>query len=72
MIVRFFIASDTTADCEVTLQIMQGFLSVNRNYDTDAIIFEAAETGMILVIPPKKRGIATRYTKKILYSLMLF
>ena len=77
MPVRFFITSDTTADCTVAARLIEGFqaeyLLADRGYDTDAIILQAMEQDMIPVIPSKKnrkqlrewRDIATRYAKNL-------
>ena len=60
MPVRFFITSDTTADCTVAARLIEGFqaeyLLADRGYDTDAIILQAMEQDMIPVIPSKKIG----------------
>jgi len=44
-------------------------LLADRGYDTNAIIEQASESGMEVVIPPKKNRKETRYYDNCLYKL---
>ena len=73
MPVRFFITSDTTADCTVAARLIEGFqaeyLLADRGYDTDAIILQAMEQDMIPVIPSKKNRKQLREYDEYLYKI---
>ena len=72
MPVRFFITSDTTADCTVAAQLIEGFqaeyLLADRGYDTDAVVEAAIQRGMKVVIPPKKSRKKKREYDRYLYK----
>ncbi len=73
MPVRFFVTSGTVADCTIAAQLIEGFqadyLLADRGYDTDAILIQATDAGMIPVIPPKKNRKQLRDYDKELYKL---
>ena len=52
--VRFFIATDTTVDCAVAAQLIEGFaaqyLLADRGYDTNEIITFAQSSGIEAVL----------------------
>ncbi len=73
MPVRFFVTSGTVADCTVAAQLIEGipaeYLLADRGYDTDEILHQAQDAGMIPVIPPKKNRKQLRDYDKELYKL---
>ena len=73
MPVRILVTEGTRADCAEAESLINGIeaktLLADRGYDTNAIIEQASESGMEVVIPPKKNRKETRYYDKCLYKL---
>lgn len=73
MPVRIIVTQDTTADCKLASQLIEGidadYLIANRGYDTDAILEKAAGQNMDAVIPPKQNRKVQRAYDKHLYRL---
>ena len=70
MPVRAIITQGTTADCTQAQRLIEGFsaeyLLADRGYDSDAIVKQAENQGMKVVIPPRKnRKIQREYDKEI-------
>ena len=70
MPVRVIITQGTTADCKPASKLIEGIdadhLLADRGYDTNAILEQANEQGMISVIPPKKnRKVQRKYDEGI-------
>ena len=73
MPIRVIITEGTTADCTQACYLIKGLdaeqLIADRGYDTNAIIEQAAQQGMEVVIPSKKNRKKTRVYDKDLYKL---
>ena len=73
MPVRFIVTAGTEADCSQAVALIDGFsaeyLLADRGYDTDQVINKAIQTGLKIVIPPKKNRIEQRSYDKYLYRL---
>ena len=73
MPVRFFVTAGTTVDCAVAAKLIENFdaeyLLADCGYDTDAIVDAAEDTGMIVVIPPKKNRKQQRKYDRYIYKL---
>lgn len=58
MPVRVVITKGTTADCTQACRLIEGItaeqLLADRGYDSDAIVHQAIQQGMSVVIPPRK------------------
>ena len=58
MPVRILLTAGTTADCTQAQALIEGLnaqhLLADRGYDSDAIVEQATEQGMQVVIPPRK------------------
>jgi len=71
--VRMLITAGTTADCSQAQHLIEGIdaenLLADRGYDTDAIVKQAEDMGMQVVIPPKKNRKVQRKYDKDLYKL---
>ena len=72
MPLRAFVTQGTTADYTQAIALIDGFeaehLLADRGYDTDAIIEQATQQGMVPVIPPKKNRKKQRGYDKELYK----
>ena len=66
------ITDGTTADCTQACQLIEGLdaghLLADRGYDSDAIVAQAEDQGMIAVIPPRKNRKIQRPYDKDLYK----
>ena len=73
MPVRVLITEGTAADCshasELIKDISAEHLLADKGYDTDAIVAQAQEQGMQVVIPPKRNRKIQRPYDKDLYRL---
>lgn len=73
MPVRVFITEGTTADCTQAGRLIEGFtaeqLLADKGYDSNAIVEQAKQQGMGVVIPPKKNRKTLREYDKELYKL---
>jgi transposase len=73
MPVRILITQGTTADCTQAGHLIEGLnadhLIADQGYDTDAILDQANNRGMIAVIPPKKNRTVQRPYDEDLYKL---
>ena len=73
MPLRAIVTSATEADCTFGGALIEGIgaeaLLADRGYDTDALIEQAREAGMEVVIPPKKNRLVQRHYDKYLYKL---
>ncbi|MGB3557842.1 MAG: IS5 family transposase [Geitlerinemataceae cyanobacterium] len=71
--VRVFITEGTTADCTQAVPLVEGLsaqaLLADRADDTDAIVEQALEQNMEVVIPPKKNRKVQRQYVRYLYKL---
>ena len=58
MPVRIVVTEGTRADCSQADTLIEGLpaehLIADKGYDTDAIVAQASEQGMVPVIPPRK------------------
>ena len=73
MPVRAIITQGTTADCTQAHSLIEGltaeYLLADRGYDSNAIIDQAIDQGMRVVIPPKKNRKIQREYDKDLYKV---
>jgi len=73
MPVRILISEGPRADCTQALPLVEGIsaqaLLADRAYDTDAIVQEATEQEMEVVIPAKKNRKVQRQYDRELYKL---
>ena len=73
MPVRVFVTAGTTADCTKAIALIDGFtaqyLLADRGYDTNALIEKAIESGMQVVIPPKRNRRQQRAYDEYLYRM---
>ena len=73
MPVRIFVTEGTRADCTKACALIEGIdagaLLADRAYDTNAIVKQAIESGMEVVIPSKKNRKEARSYDKYLYRL---
>jgi len=73
MPVRVLVTQGTRADCTQAGQLIEGITAENlladRGYDSNAIVKQAKEQGIIAVIPPKKNRKTQRAYDKDLYKL---
>jgi transposase len=73
MPVRIIITDGTTADCTQASRLIEGiqaeYLLADRGYDSNEIIENAMNQGMISVIPPRKNRKIQREYDKHLYTL---
>lgn len=73
MPVRVLVTSGTTADCTKANELIRGMkaqaLLADRGYDSDAIVDQARQQGMQVVIPPKKNRKEQREYDKYLYKI---
>jgi transposase len=73
MPLRVIVTEGTTADCTQAANLTQGFeaeaLLADKAYDTDAIVAEAQQRGMEVVIPPKSNRKNPRSYDDYLYRL---
>ena len=68
-----FITSGTTADCTQGSRLIEGlnagYLLADKGYDSNEIIENAEEQGMVVVIPPRKNRMNQRAYDKEIYKL---
>ncbi len=73
MPVRIVITEGPRADCTQAGRLIEGInadhLIVDKGYDTDALLEQAAAQGMNAVIPPKKNRVTQRSHDEDLYKL---
>lgn len=73
MPVRMFITEGTRADCTQACALIEGVdadnLIADRGYDSDALIEQARDAGMTVVIPPKRHRRVQRGCDMYLYRL---
>jgi transposase len=73
MPVRVIITQGTTADCTQANRLIEGItaeqLLADRGYDSDAIVNQANQQGMQVVIPPRKNRKELRIYDADLYKL---
>jgi len=73
MPVRVIITQGTTADCTQANRLIEGIaaeqLLADRGYDSDAIVDQANQQGMQVVIPPRKNRKNPRGYDADLYKL---
>ena len=73
MPVRAVVTKGTVADCTQAHSLLEGFdadyLPADRAYDTNAIVEQAKQKQMEVVIPPKKNRKQQRHYDKHLYKL---
>jgi transposase len=73
MPVRIVITDGTTADCTQASKLIKGitaqYLLADRGYDSDEVVTQAQNQGMISVIPPRKNRTVQREYDKDLYKL---
>lgn len=73
MPIRVLVTAGTVADCTQAAVLIEGLdaqhLLADKGYDTDAIVTNAMEQDMAVVIPPKKNRIQPRSYDKHLYRL---
>lgn len=71
MPVRILSTSGTTADCTQAGALIEGLtaahLIMDRGYDSDALIAQAARQGMQAVVPPRKNRKVQRQYDEALY-----
>lgn len=71
MPVRVLLTSGTTADCSQAHALIEGLnalhLLADRGYDSNAIVGQAKQQGMQVVIPPRKHRKERREYDKDLY-----
>ena len=70
---RAFVTEGTAADCKQAGRLIEGmsaqYLLADRGYDSDEIIKNATNKGMISVIPPRKnRHIQRPYDKELFHK----
>ena len=72
MPVRVIATDGTVADCSKAGDLIDGvdadYLLADRGYDTDAVIKQATEAGIEVVIPPKKNRKKQREYNKDIYE----
>jgi transposase len=72
MPLRAIITKGTEADCKQASHLIEGFnagyLLADRGYDSDSIVEDAINKGMIPVIPPRKNRKNQRIYDKELYK----
>lgn len=72
MPVRVIATDGTVADCSKAGELIDGvdadYLLADRGYDTDAVIKQATEAGIEVVIPPKKNRKKQREYNKDIYE----
>jgi transposase len=68
-----FVTAGTTADCTQAGKLVEGIdagsLIADKGYDSDEIVDLAQDSGMQVVIPPRKNRIEQREYDKYLYRL---
>ena len=68
-----FITSGTAADCTQGSRLIEGlnaeYLLADKGYDSNEIIENAEEQGMVVVIPPRKNRKDQRAYDKEIYKL---
>ena len=73
MPIRVVVTEGTRADCKEASALIDGILAgsllADRGYDTNAIIEQATNQGMKVVIPPKKNRKEQREYDKYLYKI---
>ena len=73
MPVRALVTQGTTADCTQAKSLIEGIdaehLLADRGYDSNAIVTQAVERGMRVVIPPKRNRKVKREYDKNLYKV---
>ena len=73
MPVRVIITEGTTADCTQACHLIDGFsaeyLLGDKGYDSDIIVEQAIQQGMIVVIPSRKNRNNPRNYDKALYKM---
>lgn len=73
MPVRVLVTSGVTTDCtkasDLIKEIEAQHLLADRGYDSDAIVDQARQQGMQVVIPPKKNRKEQRKYDKYLYKI---
>ena len=73
MPLRAFVTEGTAADCKQAGRLIEGmsaqYLLADRGYDSDEIIENATNKGMIAVIPPRKNRHIQRPYDKELYKV---
>jgi transposase len=71
--VRMFITKGTTADCTQAHKLVEGInadnLIADKGYDSDEIVNLALDSGMNVVIPPRKNRTQRRAYDTYLYRL---
>ena len=71
--VRMFITAGTTADCTQAGRLVEGIdaenLIADKGYDSDEVVSLAQDSGMQVVIPPKKNRRVQREYDEYLYRL---
>ena len=72
MPIRVIATDGTVADCSMAGELIDGveadYLLADRDYDTDAVIEQATEAGIEVVIPPKKNRKKQREYNKDIYE----
>ena len=72
MPIRVIVTDGTVADCSMAGELIDGvdadYLLADRGYDTDAVIEQATEAGIEVVIPPKKNRKKQREYNKDIYE----
>jgi transposase len=72
MPVNVIVTSGTVADCAIGEKLIEGidaeYLLADRGYDTNSIVQTATQSGMQVVIPPKKNRKLQREYDKDLYK----
>ena len=73
MPVRVIVTEGTTADCKQAVPLIKGIIAdiliADRAYDTNEIIDFAVQSGMQVVIPPKRNRIEQREYDEYIYTL---
>ena len=73
MPIKIIVTEGTTADCKQAMPLIKGIVAdvliADRAYDTNEIIEFALQSGMQVVIPPKKNRIGQRDYDEYIYTL---
>lgn len=73
MPVRMLLTEGTVADCtqapDLISDVVAQYLLADRGYDSDAIVAQAEEQGMEVVIPPRRNRKEPRDYDRALYKL---
>ena len=73
MPVRVIVTAGTTADCSQAVALIDGiaaeYLLADRGYDSNKVINSATQSGLKIVIPPKKNRNEQRSYDKYLYRV---